>query len=169
VNEDTYELTREYVRLKEKFRTVENGKVPKKQKAEYEQYLKIKDKYEKLKAKNEQQYALYKNLQDNVTLSIDTLKKILKTDTLTQQAIQDFNTNDPSLLFAKGFLLNMFRNLGPETSIDELIGQLKEAVDYFGVIVKYGYNENFDSRLIIGDNYSNTYEKNYGNNDLKKR
>ena len=52
VSDDTYELTREYVRLKEKFRNTEDGKIPKKQKAEYEQYQKIKDKYEKLKAKN---------------------------------------------------------------------------------------------------------------------
>ncbi len=167
VNEDTYELTREYSRLKEKFRTTEEGKVPKKQRAEYEHYQKIKEKYEKLKAKNEQQYGLYKNLQDNIILSVDTLKAILKTDSLTQQSIQDFTTNDPSLLFAKGFLLNMFKNLGPESSIDELLAQIKEAVDYFEVIVKYGYNENFDSRLIVGDNYSNTYEKNYGNNDVK--
>ncbi len=167
VNEDTYELTREYVRLKKKFENTKDGKVPKKQKAEYEQYQKIKDKFEKLKAKNEQQYGLYKNLQDNVMLSVDTLKVILKTDSLTQESLQQFTTTDPSLLFAKGFLLNMFKNIGPEESIDDLLAQLQEAVDYFGVIVNYGYNENFDSRLIIGDNYSNSYEKNYGNNDVK--
>ena len=167
VNEDTYELTREYVRLKKKFENVKDGKVPKKQKAEYEQYQKIKDKYEKLKAKNEQQYGLYKNLQTNMLLSVDTLKAILKTDSLTQESLQEFNTTDPSLLFAKGFLLNMYKNIGPEETIDDLLAQLQEAVDYFGVIVNYGYNENFDSRLIIGDNYSNSYEKNYGNNDVK--
>ena len=100
-------------------------------------------------------------------LSVDTLEAILKTDSLTQQSLQEFTTTDPSLLFAKGFLLNMFRNLGPEGSVDELLSQLKEAVDYFGVIVKFGYNENFDSRLIVGDNYSNPYEKYYGNNDVK--
>ncbi len=167
VNEDTYELTREYVRLKNKFQNTDENKVPKKQRADYEQYQKIKDKYEKLKAKNEQQYGLYKNLQGNVILSVDTLKVILKTDSLTQDLIQQFTTTDPSLIFAKGFLLNMFKNLGPESSIDDLLGQLKEAVDYFGVIVNYGYNENFDSRLVIGDTYSNLYEKNYGNGDVK--
>ncbi len=167
VNEDTYELTREYVRLKKKFENVKDGKVPKKQKADYEQYQTIKDKYEKLKAKNEQQYGLYKNLQTNVLLSVDTLKAILKTDSLTQESLQEFTTTDPSLLFAKGFLLNMYKNIGPEETIDDLLAQLQEAVDYFGVIVKYGYNENFDSRLIIGDNYSNPNERNYGNNDVK--
>jgi len=167
VNEDTYELTREYVRLKKKFENVKDGKVPKKQKAEYEQYQKIKDKYEKLKAKNEQQYGLYKNLQTNMLLSVDTLKAILKTDSLTQESLQEYNTTDPSLLFAKGFLLNMYKNIGPDETIDDLLVQLQEAVDYFGVIVNYGYNENFDSRVIIGDNYSNPNEKNYGNNDVK--
>jgi subtilisin family serine protease len=167
VNEDTYELTREFVRLNKKFENTVDGKVPKKQKANYEDYKKIKEKFEKLKSKNEQQYGLYKNLQANVILSVDTLEAILKTDSLTQESLQQFTTTDPSLLFAKGFLLNMFKNMGPEGNIDDLLAQLKEAVDYFGVIVNYGYNENFDSRVVIGDNYSNPYERSYGNNDVK--
>ena len=167
VKEDTYELTREYMRLKKKFENIEDGKVPKKQKAEYEQYKKTQDKYQKLKAKNEQQYGLYKNMQANVILSVDTIKVILKTDSLTQELLQEFTTTDPSLLYAKGFLLNVLKNLEPDASVESLLDQLKEAVDYFGVIVNYGYNENYDSRQIIGDDYSNTFEKNYGNNDVK--
>ena len=167
VKEDTYELTREYIRLKKKFENIEDGKVPKKQKAEYEQYNKTKDKYGKLKSKNMQQYGLYKNMQANVIISVDTIKAILKTDSLTQESLQEFTTTDPSLLYAKGFLLNILKNLEPEASIESLLDQLKESVDYFGVIVNFGYNENYDSRQIIGDDYSNTFEKNYGNNDVK--
>jgi len=32
--------------------------------------------------------------------------------------------------------------------------------------VNYGYNVDYDSRKIVGDNYANVYEKNYGNNDV---
>ena len=38
VNEDTYELTREYIRLKKKFETMDSTKIPKKLKTEFEQY-----------------------------------------------------------------------------------------------------------------------------------
>ncbi len=51
VSDDTDDLTQELVRLRKKFETVKDGKVSKKQKAEYEQYLKVKKKFTKLKPK----------------------------------------------------------------------------------------------------------------------
>lgn len=167
VDADTYELTREYIRLKAKYENMEADKVNKKQKAEYETYKQIKDKYEKLKAKNEQQYKLYSNIYTNIVQSIDTLKARLHVDTLTAEAIQGFETNEPGLLFAKGFLLNMFKNMDEDENLDDYVAQLKEAVEYYEVIVKYGYNESFDSRKIVGDDVNNLNEKNYGNNDVK--
>jgi len=167
VDADTYELTREYIRLKAQYENVVENKVPKKQKAEFESYLKIKDKYEKLKAKNEQQYKLYLNIYNNIVQSVDTLKALLDVDTITVENLKKFETNEPSLLFAKGFLLNMFKNMGDEGTLDEYMAELKEGVDYYAVIVKYGYNESFNSRLIVGDDINNLYEKGYGNNDVK--
>ena len=73
VDADTYELTREYIRLKAKYENVDESKISKKQKTEFESYQKIQDKYEKLKAKNEQQYKLYSNIYTNIVQSVDTL------------------------------------------------------------------------------------------------
>ena len=53
VNADTYELTREYIRLKAIYGNADESKLNKKQKAEFENFKKIEDKYTKLKAKNE--------------------------------------------------------------------------------------------------------------------
>ncbi len=167
VDADTYELTREYIRLKKKYENVESNKVGKKQKAEYESYQEIKDKYEKLKAKNEQQYKLYSNIYNNISQSIDTLKSLLQVDTIKAEDLKNFETKDPSLLFAKGFLLNMFKNIGDDGNLEEYVAELKEGVDYYEVIVKYGYNESFDSRQIVGDDVNNLNEKGYGNNDVK--
>jgi len=167
VNEDTYELTREYVRLKGKFAGMDENKVSKKQRAEYEEYKKIKDKFEKLRTKNVQQYDMYKNMYVNVTGSMDTLKAVLKTDTLTAENLAAYNPSDPALIFAKGLIVNMLKNLGGEGTLDELAAQLKEGYDYFRVIAEYGYNEAFDSRTIVGDNYSDLSERYYGNNDVQ--
>lgn len=167
VDADTYELTREYIRLKKKYENVDGNKVGKKQKTEYENYQKIKDKYEKLKAKNEQQYKLYSNIYNNISQSIDTLKSLLQVDTIKAEDLKNFETKDPSLLFAKGFLLNMFKNIGDDGNLEEYVAELKEGVDYYEVIVKYGYNESFDSRQIVGDDINNLNEKGYGNNDVK--
>lgn len=166
VDADTYELTREYVRLHAKYGTVEESKVNKKQKAEYETYQQIKTKFEKLKAKNEQQYKLYANIYRNINHSIDTIKSIMKVEKLTAEDVQKFETKEPALLFAKGFLLSMYRNMGEGENIEDYVGELKEAVDYYEVIVKYGYNETFNSREIVGDDITDLYEKGYGNNDV---
>jgi cell wall-associated protease len=166
VNADTYELTREYLRLKAKYGQP-GQKIPKKQQSEYDSWLKIKDKFEKLKEKNAQQYKLYASLYSNIRMSVDTLKKLLNTQELTQEKLESLQTNSPTLLFAKGFLLNMFRNMEDGEGLDEYMGQLKEAVEYYEVIVKYGYNEEFNSREIVGDDYANPYEKGYGNSDVK--
>ncbi len=167
VNEDTDELTREYVRLKKLFEGVEEKKISKKQKADYEEYQKLKVRFEKLVAKNTEQYQLYNNLYQNVSQSVDTLKSLLKVDQLTPEVVETFESSEPNLLFAKGFVLNIFRNIGPENSLDEFLAELKEAATHFERIVTYGYNENFDPRAIVGDDPNNPYEKGYGNNDVK--
>ena len=166
VDADTYELTREFIRLHAKYESSSETKINKKQKAEYETYLQIKTKFEKLKAKNEQQYKLYANIYRNINHSIDTIKSILKVEKLTADDVQKFETKEPALLFAKGFLLSMYRNMGEGENIEDYVDELKEAVDYYEVIVKYGYNEAFDSRAIVGDDINNLYEKGYGNNDV---
>jgi subtilisin family serine protease len=167
VGDDTDDLTQELVRLSKKFEHVKDGKVSKKQKAEYEQYQKVKEKFERLKKKNEEQYKMYSGLYTNMAQSIDTVKKLLKTDRLTQESVEKFETNDPNLLFAKGFLLHIYRNAGEGADLDEYLKDVKDGVNYFKAIVDYGYNENYDSRKIIGDNYADPYEKNYGNNQVK--
>jgi cell wall-associated protease len=166
VDYDTDELTREYLRLKKKFENTNENKIPKKQKTEYARFLKTKDKFEKLKEKNQKQYDLYKNLYFNFSLSIDTLKAILETDSLTVESLAQYHPTDPTLIFAKGLVTNLFQNMGEKGSLAELTEQLKEVYDYYRVIAEYQYNEDYDSRLIVGDDYKNIYEKGYGNNDV---
>ena len=86
VNEDTDELTREYVRLKKMFEGVDDNKIPKRQKSEYENYQRTKAKFEKLVEKNTEQYELYNNLYKNVSLSVDTLKTLIGVATLSSSA-----------------------------------------------------------------------------------
>ena len=167
INEDTDELTREYVRLKKTFESIDENKIPKRQRSEYENYQKTKVKFEKLVEKNTQQYELYNNLYRNVSLSVDTLKSLIGVDTLSQEAVEAFDSSEPTLLFAKGFVLNIFINIEPENDLEEFLSELKEAADHFERIVKYGYNEEFDPRSIVGDDYNNPYEKGYGNNDVR--
>ena len=167
VVEDTGELTREYVRLGKLFATVaENGKIPRKQRGEYDNYKKIKTKFEKLRDQNRQQYDQYKNLYNNLQMSVDTLKAVMKVDKVTPAALDSFKAANPTLAFAKGFTVSMLKRTGPDADIDSIMRDVLEGVKLYQVIVDYSYNPDFDSRLIVGDDYNNVYEKNYGNNDV---
>ena len=167
VVEDTGELTREYIRLSKLFATVaENGKIPRKQRGEYDNYKKIKTKFEKLRDQNRQQYDQYKNLYNNLQMSVDTLKAVMKVDKVTPAALDSFKAANPTLAFAKGFTVSMLKRTGPQADIDSIMRDVLEGVKLYQIIVDYSYNPDFDSRLIVGDDYNNVYEKNYGNNDV---
>ena len=118
------------------FEGVDDNKIPKRQKSEYENYQRTKAKFEKLVEKNTEQYELYNNLYKNVSLSVDTLKTLIGVATLSKEAVEQFNSSEPTLLFAKGFVLNIFRNIGPENDLEEFLSELKEAADHFERIVK---------------------------------
>jgi cell wall-associated protease len=180
VNDDTYELTREYVRLKSKYGSLTEKSVPKKEKRDFEIYKDYKDKFEKRKAKEseqynlfKQQYMLYSNMEKNLVKSVDTLKVVLHKEKLTAEDVIQLQTSEPELLFSKGFIMRMIKNTG-DSNLDTLIinwkesvAYYKEALDEYASTVEYGYNEEFNPRNIVGDDYNNPLERNYGNNDVK--
>lgn len=167
VIEDTYELTREYVRLNKKFGSLSDNQVPSKQRKEYEAFKKTRDKFTRLKEENQTEYEYYLRLNKNLEASMDTLKSVLKMDHLTREAIDSFRSSNPSQSFAKGFAKMLLRNAGDDADLEDIHKNLEEAVAHYRVIVEYGYNPDYDSRLLIGDDYSNPQERVYGNNNVK--
>ena len=167
VDADTYELTREYVRLKAKYENVAEKDVKKKEKEEYNYWQKIRDEFEESSRKSRIQYEQYSTLYESMVYGIDTLRKVLGVEKLTPEVLDSLEATDETMLMAKSILSKIFLSYGPDVEIDEFLGELKEAVDYFETQVKYGYNTEFDSRKIVGDNYGNMNEKGYGNNDVE--
>lgn len=167
VNEDTYELTREYVRLKAKYENVDEKKLPKKSQSEYAQYKDIKSKFEKRAEEATQQYNMYNTIYTNISFGNDTLKQILSVDKITAAMLDTLKSSSPVVAFSKNAISIIFQNFGPDVDVDEVLEDLKGAVDYYRVQALYGYNEEFDSRQIVGDNYNDVNERYYGNNDVK--
>lgn len=166
VDQDTYELTREYVRLKPKYGGIDESKVGKKQKEEYAYWKKVAKAFEEKAQEAQQQYKLYNTFYENISVGNDTLKKILGVPKLTKEMVEQLKSNDQVISMAKSAVIYIFQNVGEDADVDEVLGELKEAVDYYGKQAKYGYNTEFDPRSIVGDNYSDLSQKNYGNNDV---
>jgi len=167
VKQDTYELTRIYVKLKEKYGDVEPDEVKKKNKEEYEYWEKVKKNWEKSYKENKQKYEFYSSLQSNIVRYNTLLKAYFDVDTLTMENLKELDTQDSTLMVARNFVGLIFQNVGEDADFEAIAKDLESAVEHFGNQVNYAFNESFDPRDIVGDNYDDLYEKGYGNADVK--
>jgi subtilisin family serine protease len=178
VDADTYELTREYVRLEKKYNT--EKKISRKSRQEYEYWKKIEDRYHRYKEKNEkdlkecdEQLSIYKSFNESLIKSIATVRSAYGIETITRETIDTITSESRDLQFAKYIIGVIFQNATGDESLDEIAAELEyvikhngEVCEHYRVAMEYGYNPEFDSRLAVGDNYNDLSEKKYGNNDV---
>jgi cell wall-associated protease len=181
VNQDTYEVTREYARLKPIYENMDEKKVSKKNKAEYAQWLKIKAKYDRdFKANKDQydqyvqQYELYLNAYGTLNFCDSIISKSMGGKSVSKSSLTTIDTSNDTIRFAKETLSKVLENVEGDIVVaeflEELEGyleQLKKGVDHYTTAVEYGYNLEFNSRTVVGDDPANLYEKGYGNNDVE--
>jgi subtilisin family serine protease len=158
VNEDTYELTREYVRLKKKFDGMK--KVRKKDKADYNYFQDIKKEYEQKVTELKDQYDDFKKFAEVYKIANGIIKNQLGKEEITAEDLQNLNASDDMVKQSRAVLAYAIDN-----NITEKY--LEEAEEYFNKGLKFGYNTEFDPRPIVGDNYADLNERGYGNGDVK--
>jgi len=166
VSDDTYELTREYARLKSKFANTTDQTVGKKDKTEFEQWKKIKQDFEEKSVDATKKYEFYKGIYESIAGGNDTLKKILGVKKITLPLLDSVKAETPEIKIAKGSVAWIFEKAGPDADVEAVLEELEGAVEHFETQAKYGYNLDFNPRTIVGDDYNNVKEKNYGNNDV---
>jgi cell wall-associated protease len=179
VGPETYEVTRLYSALRYKYDNADPAKLSKVQKAEYEKYLSYKSEVEKNleSAKGEiQQISSFEASALKGLGQIETAM-VEKKDGLDflkgENVVKDLNlTENPDLMMA----LNVSKQLLMQKPTLKNIMELKEALievlneEKVGAQNKidYAYNPDYDSRkLIVKDNYTNSSERYYGNNDVE--
>ena len=181
VAEDTYEVTREYARLKPTYENMEESKVPKKSKAEFALWQKVKAKYERDFKSNKdqydqykQQYDLYQNAYTTLDFCDSVIRKSMGGQALMKSNLAEINPVNDTVRFAKQTLSKVLENVDGDIAVADFLNELKgylkelkEGVDHFGTAVEYGYNLDFNSRLVVGDDPNNLYEKGYGNSDVE--
>jgi cell wall-associated protease len=180
VNEDTYEVTREFARLKPKYENFDEKTLNKKNKAEYEYWKRVKEKYERDFNFNKDQYEQYRQQFEMYSNAFTTIKfcdSILTTKLgtpVSKSSLASINATNDTILFAKQTLSKVLENVEGDVQVNEFLtelsgylSQLNEGVEHYRVAVEYGYNTTFNSRTIVGDDPGNLYEKGYGNNDVE--
>lgn len=180
VDADTYEVTREYKRLKDKYENFDEKKLNKKNRDEYAYWQRVKTKYERDFKFNKEQYDQYAeqlNIYTNAFLTIKYCDSILTKKLgapVSKSSLASIESTNDTINFAKQTLTRILESIEGDIEVNEFVDelgyyldQLQEGVDHYRVAVEYGYSLDFDSRSIVGDNPDDPYEKGYGNNDVK--
>ena len=164
VEKETLELTRVYREQKKKFEGKDEKNIASADKKEYKKYLELKDVFEKKLNEAQQDLMKYSFISESFSNINISAKKQLQVDTVRFSQLNKFKSKDKK---EEGFVGYAQMILAQDTNMafESILKQLDEAVKYFDGQVKYNYNLDFDPRSIIGDNYKNSNEKNYGNND----
>lgn len=180
VTRDTYEVTREYARLRTRYEKLDGAKVSKKDKAEYDYWLTIKTAFTEAKEKNEADYKSciettdqYNQFYKGLSSAIDFIKTEYNVSAITPQLI-DTLRGGAKTRTAKSILNFVYQNQGRDADVNAFAQELKgviehntEVCDNYKTGMEYGYNPEFNPRTIVGDNYANTEERFYGSNDVK--
>ncbi|MDX1902834.1 MAG: S8 family peptidase [Thermonemataceae bacterium] len=161
VTQDSYEVTRELARLRKKYENADESKLSEVEKKEYQYFLKVKQTYTEKSAEMKQYYPQYQMIYPMFKEAMKVAKKELQKEEITKEDIAKLKDTNPEVSQAKQLLGNLFSNPGfTEKAFDADYEYLRSAVEF-------GYNEDFNPRSIIGDDYNNLTEKGYGNSEVR--
>lgn len=165
VKQDNLEVTRLYRDLSKKYANVTPAQVSKADKAEYAKYLKVKKAYETELDNYQEQYNSIKTFLDTVAV----LKAVLGKTDLTKEDMENYHPSDSAMARAKRRVLrniNRFQFFIKGATADTLVDEFGKVEDYYGAFIKYQYNLNFNPRFVVGDDYTDASQRDYGNNDV---
>jgi len=160
VNYDNLELVRILRRDAPKYDSLTEATVPAADKPKWEAYKKMKVEYEQgfTNAKRTLQgIEGFKSVLDRVVSAIGK-------DTPTIDDFKKYVPKDPGETQICKIVISQLEKDPSYTKFRD--GELGEALKHFQVQAEYQYNLSFDPRSIVGDDYNNSSQRNYGNADV---
>lgn len=159
VEHDTFELTRIYRDLHPQFSEIDTTMLSKEKREEHEYYKEIRSAYEEEVKDLDQQYTNIQSLEQSMEQADAILMEHFGSASYSYKDIQNLEPTSQDMNFAKNVMSYVIEN-----DIDStVIAEQKKQVYQFA---KYGYNPDYHTRPIVGDNYEDKTERYYGNNDV---
>ncbi len=160
VGKDQLEITRLVAKYQKKYKNVDANKLSGKDKKEFAKYKEMEETVTKQQSEAANNLQLYSGILD----AMKSLEKKIGKAEITVEDLEKFKSDDANLNRAAQIMMGM---LGEGATSKEIKDQIQEGVDYFSTQAEYQYDVNFDGRSVVGDNYADSYQRNYGNNDVK--
>ncbi len=158
VEKDTYEVTRLYVKLDQKYSAVHPDSLSASELQEYEFYQTVKQDFEERIIEAEQGFMNFSGFYQVAQYAkgffgVDDLQNVNPEELIPQE------TDTPELGQLKQVATIMQEN---DLSEEDIL----EGVEYYEGLYQYGLNPEFEPRGIVGDDYEDLSNRFYGNNDV---
>ena len=160
VEQDTYELTRLYVKYRERFADVDSASVADSNRDAYRRFETLRKQFRQKRQQAQKELKNVQQARDAVQFSEKVLTNHLGVDSLSRTTVDTLTTDDPQLRKARDILLYFYRQDLTPQDIYDYYDSLKRRVEY-------NYNSDFNPRPIVGDDYADKTERYYGNSDVE--
>ena len=167
VDGENLEVTRLIRKMKPKF----DGKTEtyfktKEDKKEFKRYQEMLADFVKIKDRFEGGFNQTKFLYEGISTLNKNAKDKLKLDVINAEALAKYEPTDKADKQMKMISTAMMKS-GTGSTLDDLAKEMKDNNDHLRSYVECGVNLDFDPRSIVGDDYNNPNDRNYGNADCK--
>lgn len=162
---ENLEVTRLMRKLKPKYEgKAETDFKTKEDKEEYKLYQSVKENYAQTRDKFEGSYNQVKFLYEGISSLNTKVKENQKVDKVDPATLEKYEPTEKVDKQMKMISTAMMKG-GQGSNLDEIVEELKEGYDQLKPYVECGVNMDFDPREIVGDDYNNPNDRNYGNPD----
>lgn len=163
---ETLELTREYVRLSNRFKGTDPKNLYGEAQKEYAYYEAIKADFENQRKEAEEGKANILAQLAKVDEAFDKVGKAIGKKDFTAEDVSKVNAGSNADLQAAVGLVQRVMSQGVENRKD-WDEQKAGATEYFDNQLAYNLNPDYNPRGLVGDNPNNVNERYYGNNDYE--
>ncbi|MDN3689937.1 S8 family peptidase [Cyclobacterium jeungdonense] len=166
VDEDSHELTREYIRLKAIYEDMAAEDVKRRNREEYAYWQRVSENFEESKKEAQMNYNMYSNMLDGFTKMAELVKEEFEVADFKLTDLKEMESEEEEVKNALDMLSQLFSMVNlQDPGVNEILDVLGGAVEHFEVQANYAYNTDFNPRDIVGDDPKDYKEKYYGNND----
>lgn len=171
VVKETYEVTRLYAKYSDYFSDKDVDKLSGKDKKRYKLYLETKKVVEEERQKAKRNLSKVEETEGMIMSSINALGEVFEDRHITAETLDTVQVGDSKeLMIGVKILESIFTEDPGPLTVQEIKEQAKTEFtatkEQFLTKLEFGYNPDFNSREIIGDNYNNQRERYYGNNEV---
>ncbi|MBL7943000.1 MAG: S8 family peptidase [Flavobacteriales bacterium] len=158
VEYDNLEVTRIYKGLRNEFYGKDKSQFPKDRWEAYDRYQRMHSEYNSRLDQAKEEKAQFDNVLQFQKMAETTMRQVLGKETFTLEDVKAYEPTDDYTRAVKEFM---------ELSLTEdLNGQFADWEEHISSQFNYSYNLEFDPRHLVGDDYANVNERNYGNNHV---